>query len=109
MGSFNGHTFKEYGQGQYIAPPAAGGAVEKDRPTELSTLQAIGADVARFDLPVRVSKTQLLALYDAVLEDGSLVYGYETVNALLCGVTDAAEQGAGHDIYVATLDVIRLS
>lgn len=109
MGSFSGHTFKEFGQGGvYAAPPADGGAVDKDLPTNVSITQAIGAGAPRFNLVVRVSKAELIALYDAVLDDGSLVYGYETVNALLCGVTDAAEQGAGHDVYLATLDVIRL-
>jgi hypothetical protein len=111
MGSFRSHTFGEYGEGAggpYGAWPAGAGAVEKDRPADTSIVQLIGADVPRFNLVVRVTKAELQALYDDVLETGSLVFGYETTDALLCAIPEAAEQGAGQDVYLATLDVIRL-
>jgi len=111
MGSFNGQTFSERGQGASTFPlwPAQSLITEKDRPAgALAIVQGVGADVERFGLVVRVSKAELLALYDEVLQDGTLIYGWESCSALLCGVKDASEQGADQDVYFATLDVIRL-
>lgn len=112
MGSFAGNTFKEYGSspgGPYLAPPASTAVVETDLPTATAIVQALGAEVPRFQLGVKVTQAELIALYDAYLDTGSLVYGYETADVLLCGIPSAEEVGAGKDVYIATLDVIRLS
>lgn len=113
MGSFNTTcTFKEYGSGPggpYLAPPASTAIVETDLPTATAIVRALGAEVPRFALGVKVTQAELIALYDAVLDEGSLVYGYETCDALLAGISSAEEVGAGDDVYIATLDVIRLS
>lgn len=110
MGSFRSQTFEERG----LAPvfpvwPARDILNEKPRPAgNLSIIQEIGDDVERLGLIVKVSAAELKALYDEVLNDGELVFGWETVDALLVSVTDAAEQGAGHDVYSATLNLMRL-
>lgn len=112
MGSFAGNTFAEYGQspgGPYLAPPASAATVETDLPTGTAIVRSLGAEVPRFSLGVKVTKAELLALYDAYLDTGSLVYGYETADVLLAGIPSAEEVGAGQDVYIATLDVIRLS
>jgi hypothetical protein len=110
VSSFNGCTFKERGQmPTYPLWPAQSIISEKDRPAgRLAIIQEIGADIERFGLVVRVSKAELLALYDQVLNEGTLIFSYETCTALLCGVTDASEQGAASDKYFATLDLIKL-
>ena len=112
MGSFAGHHFAEFGQGPggpYLAPPASTATMETDLPTATAIVRSLGAEAPRFQLGVKVTKAELIALYDAYLETGALVYGYETADVLLAGIPSAEEVGAGKDVYIATLDVIRLS
>lgn len=112
MGSFNGQSFGEFGQGPggpYPSWPSKQLLTEQIRPNNDSALADIGGDVPRFTLTTRCTQAEYLALMDQVLEVGSLVFGLETVSALLCGITRAEEHGAGKDVYIVDLDVIRVS
>jgi hypothetical protein len=109
MASFNGATFGERGTGsEFPIWDAKEILVVKERPNEAPVLQSQGEDVQRLALVVKATGVQLSALYDQVLESGSLVYGWETHNAFLESISDVSEQLAGHDVYFATLNLIRL-
>jgi hypothetical protein len=50
----------------------------------------------------------LAALYDKVLESGSLVMNWETVSAYLDSISPPQQVGIGNDLFFAVLNFIRL-
>lgn len=108
MGSFAAQTFREGKAPSFNLWDKKYLLAIKDRPNSEPDIREIGMDVQRAAIVVRVTAAQLTALFDQVLESGSLVLGWETVNAFLESITGVQEIGAGKDTYFATLNVIRL-
>lgn len=108
--SFNGYTFKERGGGGTYPTWAKKEllSIKQLAGNNGYTVQSIGEDVQTLALVARCTQAELTALFDQVLESGSLVYGYETHDAILMSIDSAAEQLAGKDTYFATLNFVRL-
>lgn len=82
--------------------------VEKPRPAGNTPVwREVGMDVQRATIAIEVTNAQLVALYDKVLESGSLVMDWETTDALLESVGAVSRVGMD-DLYLTTLAVIRL-
>ncbi len=108
MASFNGCHFLETPSGDgYPAYPTSDIFALKERPNDAPVAQEIGADVQRATVGALVTGAELTALYDQVLESGSLVMDWETHNAFLAGVGETSRVGM-EDLYETSLDVIRL-
>lgn len=108
--SFNSCAFRYRGSGGVTFPiwDAKQQLALKDRPNESQIIQDIGTDIQRLAVVARCTKAQLIALYDQVLESGSLVLAWETHNAFLETIDPASLVVSGQDVYEATLHMIRL-
>jgi hypothetical protein len=80
----------------------------KPRPNDDPVIQEIGEDVQRAAIAITCTAAQLSALQDKVLESGSLVMNWETVNAFLDSISPPQMVGIGNDLFFATLNFIRL-
>jgi hypothetical protein len=111
MGSFDGAGFSERGAPPQFQVWSKGGtvAIKKIPGGSNNVIQKIGVDLPRLALVVKATSAQLTALYGKVGVSGSLVFGYETATATLESIDSVAEQGAGKDVYFATLNLIRSS
>jgi hypothetical protein len=112
-GSFDGTNFiGERGAGASAFPVwgKAGSIVIKRVPLgNKNVIQKIAVGLPRLALVVKVTAAQLAALRGKIGVEGTLVFGYESATARLESITGAAEQSAGHDVYFATLNLIRLA
>jgi hypothetical protein len=108
--SFNGATFHFRGSGGRTFPTWDKKELitVKDRPNESAMQQDIGEDIQRAALVIRCTKAELIALYDQVLQSGSLIFPWETHDAFLESMDSASLVVTGNDRYEATLHVIRL-
>jgi hypothetical protein len=114
--SFDGtSTLGERGRGPggpYPVWAITGNVVIKKIPGgDKTVVQIIGQKLPRLALIVKVTAAQLAALRTKAEAGttGTLVFSFETATATLINVTDIQEQGAGHDVYFATLHLIRSS
>src|SRR5262245_29809163 len=74
-----------------------------------NVVQVLGMKLPRLALTVKCTAAQLATLRGKIGETGTLVFSFETTTATLESVSDAQEIGAGHNIYFATLNLIRSS
>lgn len=111
-GSFSGITFRERGRGSGQGFPVwskAGVVVLKKIPGSGDTvIQAIGTQLPRLGLIVRVTAAQLTSLYAVVGTSATLVFHFETTTARLESI-DTPVQMAANDVFEATLNLIRSS
>lgn len=110
MASFAGINMGERGNGGSTFPVWTKKMLVavKLRPNGTPVMQEIGMDVERLAFVARVTAAELVALYDQVLESGSLVFGWETHDAFLESIEGVSEVVANKDTYFATLNFIRL-
>lgn len=100
------------GPGRYPVWTITGNVVIKKIPGgNKVVIQIIGRKLPRLALTVKVTAAQVAALRTKAenFTSGTLVFGFETTTATLISVSAAEEQGAGHDVYFATLQLIRSS
>lgn len=109
--SFDGSGFGELASGGTFAVwSKAGAIVIKHIPgSNKNVIQKIGVGLPRLALPIKATSAQLTALYAKVGDTGTLVFGYESASTWLESITGVAEQGAGKNVYTATLNLIRLA
>ena len=109
-GSFDGATFLEAAQGEgYPTWNKRDILVVKPLPAgNTPVVQEIGMDVQRLALAVIVSGTELTALYDKVLESGTLIIDWESHSAFLESIGGVTRTSVGSDLYQTTLNFIRL-
>lgn len=109
MASFAGITIRERPAGEgYPTWNKAMLLAIKPRPNDDPVIQEVGEDVQKLALAVEVTGAQLASLYDQVLESGSLVMDWETVNAFLESVSPPQQIGIGNDLFLAVLNLVRL-
>lgn len=109
MASFAGASFLEATTGDSYATWGSSFlfAIKQLPASNTPVVQQIGADVQRATLAILVTRTELVALYDQVLESGSLIMDWETNNAFLESVGAVARVGF-EDLYQTSLNLIRL-
>lgn len=96
------------GPGNYPVWSVEGVVVVKKIPGgNKNVIQVIGIKRPRLALTVKCTAAQLAALRAKIGVTGTLVFHFETTTATLESVENAAEQGAGHEVYFATLNLIR--
>ena len=109
MASFNGQSFRIRGNGTTFAAWDARELIVLRQPMAANQqFIVLGADVQRIAIVARVTQAELFALYDEVLQSGSLVLSFETHDAFLEKIDPAARVVSGVDQYEATLHLIRL-
>jgi hypothetical protein len=109
MASFDGATFYESPSGDgYPSWNKAMILAIKPRPNDDPVIQEVGEDIQRAAIGATCTAAQLAALYDKVLESGSLVMNWETVSAYLDSISPPQQVGIGNDLFFAVLNFIRL-
>lgn len=110
MASFNGCTFRIRGNGGTLIPAwdARELIVMRQPAAADQQVKTLGADVQRISLVCRMTQAELLALYDQVTIDGSLVLAFETHDAFLEKIDPVVLVTSRVDQYEATLGFIRL-
>lgn len=109
MASFDSAQFKEAPAGDgYPAWNARMLGVVKPLPAGYAPVwKEIGEDVQRASVAAQVTRAELTALYDKVLETGSLVMDWGTSSAFLENVGAPSRVGL-EDLWLVTLDFVRL-
>lgn len=108
MASFSSASFLEQNQGEgYPSWSKADLFVNKQAAGEAPTLKEVGMDIQKAGISALVTNAELIALWDLVLEDGTLIINWESHNALLVEVSQAVRQGMD-DLFETTLSFIRL-
>jgi hypothetical protein len=109
MASFSGATFLESRQSDgYPTWDKIDLLIIRARANDDPVIAVNGMDVQRVTVAAQCTAAELTALYDLVLESGSLVFDYETHTAFLESMGAAQQIGIGNDIYLTTLSFIRL-